>query len=107
MRCSERYTFVNWNSYGVHTTVEVRLHHATRDAAEITNWVKAHARFVDWALEQTFESVRDTFIDGNIGHNFAAIANIWNSPSLRTYYLRRAEACDSPIPTRVHEMTTT
>jgi hypothetical protein len=107
MQNSERYTFVNWNSYNQHTTVEVRLHYATLDAAEITNWVKAHARFVDWALEQSFESIRATFRDGNIGHNFAAIANIWNSPSLRTYYLRRATECSSPIPTRAHEMTTT
>ena len=96
---SARYNGVNWNAYGDHTTVEVRMHYATRDAAEITNWVKAHARFVDWGLQQSFESV-DAAFNGDGADDFAALTEVWSSPSLTTYYRNRARACGQAIPAR-------
>jgi hypothetical protein len=96
---SARYNGVNWNAYGDHTTVEVRMHYATRDASEITNWVKAHARFVDWGLQQSFESV-DAAFNGDGADDFSALTEVWNSPSLTTYYRNRARDCGQAIPAR-------
>ena len=99
MYCSERYNFVNWNAHNDHGSVEIRLHYATSDAAEIVNWVKVHARFVDWALEQDMQTVSNTF-DGTLTHDFDALCEIWGSPGLRTYYRARASEHDNAIPAR-------
>lgn len=96
---SARYNFVNWNAHSDHGTVEIRLHYATSDAAEIVNWVKVHARFVDWALEQDMATVSETF-DGTLANDFDALAEIWATPGLKTYYRARAAEHDNPIPTR-------
>ncbi len=47
-----RYYWANWLSYQKHKTVEIRLHSGTLNYTKITNWVKLHLRFVDWAAEQ-------------------------------------------------------
>lgn len=99
MRHSERYNFVNWNAHSDHGTVEIRLHYATSDAAEIVNWIKVHARFVDWALETDFQTIAATF-NGRLAHDFDALCEIWGSPGLRNYYRARAVECDNAIPAR-------
>lgn len=44
----DRRVWCNWHSYSKFTTVEIRLHHATRMYDKVANWAKAHLRFCDW-----------------------------------------------------------
>ena len=97
---SDRYNYVNWNAHSDHGTVEIRLHYATSNAIEIVNWIKVHARFVDWALEQDFDSVDAKFSGEDVAQDFDALAEIWGSPGLRSYYRSRASECEAAIPTR-------
>jgi hypothetical protein len=76
--------------------VEIRLHAGTHDSKEVTNWVIIHARFVDWALEQTLDQIDDTF-DGTVGHDFQALARIWGDDTLTTYYRDKADEHEHPV----------
>lgn len=101
-RRTERYTFVNWTAYSEHTTIEIRMHDATDNGTEVTNWVKAHTRFVDWALQQSFDSVDEAFPEVEnhpLTHGFNAMAEIWDSPSLKAYYRSRAVECGTRFAT--------
>lgn len=48
---NDRRVWCNWHSYNQRATIEIRIHHATNDQEKITNWIKAHTRFVDWCVK--------------------------------------------------------
>jgi formylmethanofuran dehydrogenase subunit E len=88
--CIDRYQWCNVSAYYRHGTVEIRLHSATLDAEKICNWVKAHARFIDWAVKHTPWEIRNRF-QGSPSEQFQALAEIWDDTGLADFYRRRAE----------------
>lgn len=93
---SQRFLFVNWQAYGDHTTMEVRLHQGTNDVHEVVNWVKAHIRFADWASNASLEDIDRMFSDDVI-NDFESLAEIWNDPDLTSFYRRKAEFHGKPV----------
>ncbi len=84
---SSRYEWLNLQAYARFSTFEVRLHHGSLDEKEICNWVKAHARFTDWATTLGFEAVKEKLSGKLIREKFDIIANeAWNDTTLRDYY---------------------
>lgn len=85
----DRYCWFNVAAYRRHKTFEVRLHTATLDAEKVCNWVKAHARFMDWASRKTWKEIREVF-SGDDNAKFAALAEIWDDAELTEYFVGRA-----------------
>lgn len=42
-----RYSWVNWQAYTRHKTLEIRHHETVKDSPSIVNWIIAHTRFCD------------------------------------------------------------
>ena len=63
-RVHTRYTWINWQAFAKHGTVELRCHHGTTDAREVATWVKAHLRFIDAVRTMTTGQVMRTFNSG-------------------------------------------
>ena len=53
----DRFEFVNWRSYLVHGTLEIRGMHGSLDAEETCNWVKAHLKFLEYAKSKTLSEL--------------------------------------------------
>lgn len=86
---TEQYVWMNLRAYSRHGTFEMRLHGATLDPIKICNWVKAHARFIDWAASKTFDEIDEIF-NGTIKSKFRALTTIWADTDLAEYYKNRA-----------------
>jgi hypothetical protein len=85
-----RYEWLNLRAYTTHTTLEVRLHHASVDGEEICNWVKAHTRFMDWATTVGYDGVREALDGMDYAEMFDFIADeVWKDGELRAYYATR------------------
>ena len=100
----DRFEYVNWRSYLVHGSVEVRLYQGTLDAAEICNWVKLHARFIDFIRNLSFRQIDEMF-RGDMYAQYAALTNIvgnelgdyWAEKSRRAgHNLRRLVEVEGP-----------
>ena len=87
--CLDRYVWCNVSAYYRHGTVEIRLHSATLDPEKIVNWVKAHARFIDWAVKHTAHEIKSYFA-GDFAERFQALAEIWRDAELTEFYRNRA-----------------
>lgn len=85
----DRRQWFNVAAYSRHETFEVRLHSATLEGDKVCNWVKAHTRFIDWAVGKTFAEINEVF-SGSIDERFAALAEIWDDAELADYYRDRA-----------------
>jgi hypothetical protein len=85
-----RYMWFNIAAYNGHRTFEIRLHGGTLDVRKITNWVKAHVRFADWASSRSREDIRRAF-RGTVQDRFAKLAEIWQDKELADFYAARAE----------------
>lgn len=86
-----RYRWFNVASYSEHGTFEIRLHTGTLCGEKVVNWVKAHARFVDWAATKTPAEIRAHFSGRTKDEKFAALAEIWDDENLTEYYRDRAK----------------
>jgi hypothetical protein len=89
-RIRSRHTWLNLKAYGEHSTFEVRLHHASLDEEEISNWVKAHIRFTDWATTLGYARIKEILAYGTLEYQFKVIAcEAWQDEKLRDYYAKK------------------
>jgi hypothetical protein len=89
---TSRYEWANFRAYDTHTTVEIRLHQGSIDCEEISNWVKAHTRFMDWAATAGYASVKEALDGLDFVGLFDFIADkVWQDDSLGTYYQDRSD----------------
>jgi hypothetical protein len=87
-----RYNWVNVQAYDTHSTMEIRLHDGTCDGEAVTNWVKAHTRFADWASKLGYEGVKAALSGLSVDSLFTFIAQeIWDDGDLTIYYGTRAK----------------
>jgi hypothetical protein len=85
-----RYVWLNWAAYAEHNTVEVRLHEGTLDGCAVTNWVKAHLRFIDAVKDMTPGQITRKFGKKTLKTQFRNMKDIWMDDELSTYYGRKA-----------------
>jgi hypothetical protein len=84
-----RYCWINFASYYVHKTFEVRLHHGTLDGVEVCNWVRAHATFMDWASKVGWDEVKNCLLRSMKSQRFEFLCKIWHDAGcddLEEYY---------------------
>jgi hypothetical protein len=81
-----------------HRTFEIRLHSATLDGNKVCNWIKAHARFIDFVKDKTIDELREIFAE----NHFRVLDEIWDEADLTYYYAQRAETFSNNC---VEEMT--
>ena len=87
----QRYHVCNLTAFDRHKTIEIRLHSATLDAAKISNWVKAHTRFVDFCAARTARGLRSIFRGKSKNQVFRVLAQrAWRDESLAQFYSERA-----------------
>jgi hypothetical protein len=84
----DRFEFVNWRAYLVHGTVEVRMHDASLNAEEICNWVKCHARFIDFVSSCSLADIRELLGD-TVEQQFKVLSDVVGN-ELSEYYAERA-----------------
>ena len=85
----DRYKWANLAAFCVHGTIEIRLHTSTLDGNKVTNWVKAHARFIDWVVATTDEEVLG--IPTDLTEQFGFLCNVWADETLADFYAERAK----------------
>ena len=87
----DRYDWVTVAAYNVHNTIEIRLHDGTCDGEAVTNWIKAHTRFADWASKLGYEGVKTALSGLTVDEMFTLIAQeVWDDGELTIYYGTRA-----------------
>jgi hypothetical protein len=89
-----RYCWINFASYYNHTTFEVRSHQGTLNGREISNWVRAHAIFMDWASRMGWAKVRNLLLTADTAGRMDIIAGVWaaaGADDLVRYYKDKAE----------------
>lgn len=87
----DKYFWCNWNSYLNFGTVEIRIHDGTIASSVVTNWVKAHLRFIDAIVTMTWGDITRKFGSGDDFETLAALMETWNDNELESFYLQRAE----------------
>ena len=102
VRNYRRYCWLNLAALSDHRTIEIRLHTSTLDADKVTNWVKAHLRFVEWAMTQTIERIERVFT-GTLQQQFNALCGIWGDDSLSEFYADRAHKWGTTFAVRGQE----
>jgi hypothetical protein len=98
-----RRVWVNWHSLSNHGTVEIRLHHGTIDYAKISNWVKAHTRFIDWCAGiADHKKIHEFLRKKSVRDQFLAISKVaWKDNELARWLRDRAQKLHgvvSPLP---------
>lgn len=95
-RAYERYVWANWQAYDRHSTLEIRLHHATLDGRAVCNWVKAHIRFVDYVKGLTVGQITRIFGNKTVKAQMRNMRDLWKDAALSDYYAAAAGVdCDS------------
>lgn len=94
---TEKYTWVNWQTYNRIKTVELRVHSATLNPTKIINWVKAHARFIDKVVTMSEAEVQRALAGRSVYDQFNTIAGWWDDNELKQFYLERAQGFGKPI----------
>lgn len=97
VRNQSRYTWINFNAYYTHRTLEVRSHAGTLDATAIKNWVRAHLRFVDAVSIMTRVAVQSMFAGKSVLTQYREIESLFNSRDLSEYYRRAAMRHDKAL----------
>lgn len=88
-----RYQWFNIYAYNHHKTFEIRLHHATLNATEIKNWIRAFATLFDWFSGKSLKGILDIFQNLTTAEKFAKVCEIWESKNcsdLVEYYSEKA-----------------
>lgn len=93
----DRYNWVNWYAYTRHKTVEIRHHSATLNPTKLTNWIKAHARFIDGVMRTPKADVIRGLSGCSVFDQFMLISEWWDDSDLSSYYRGRAETFRKPI----------
>jgi len=78
----DKYEWCNWSAYFNHKTVEIRCHHATRDAREITNWAIAHTRFCDAMADISVGRITRLFASKDAKHTMREMRAILRAPEV-------------------------
>jgi hypothetical protein len=91
----DRFEWLNWRAYMVHGTLEFRSHDPSLNAVEICNWIKVHARFIDFVKSWSLADLNELF-NGSVQDRFKAISDIVGS-ELADYYANRAECFGKPV----------
>lgn len=91
----DRFEFVNWRSYLVHGSVEIRSHAGTLDADEINNWIKLHARFIDAVSKMPISELATKFC-GGFESQYVGIENIVGR-ELGDIYSKKANSYRKPV----------
>ena len=81
-----RYVWCNWQAYNAHKTVEIRSHEPTTDSETIINWVKAHAKFVDYVKTLSVGNVTRIFGSENMQTIFREMKFIFDDQQLSEFY---------------------
>jgi len=77
-----RYAWANLHAYVAHRTIEIRCHHAVRDADQIKAWVIAHTMFTDMAVRGTVGSISRIFSDKSNAQQFRELRAILKRPEV-------------------------
>lgn len=101
----EKYTWVNWQSYLRHQTVELRNHSATLNATKVCNWVKAHARFIDKIVTMTKVDILNELSGKSTYDQFKAISEWWDCDDLTEFYKNRAASFNKPFRSEISLVT--
>lgn len=86
---SNRQQWFNIDAYNRHRTFEIRLHTATLSGKKITNWVKAHARFIDAVKDIPHRELEQRF-GGTVQDNFNEMVLLWDDSKLANFYAFRS-----------------
>jgi hypothetical protein len=97
----DRFEFVNWRAYLVHSTLEVRSHDATLKVSAICKWIKIHSRFIDGVKDLTLDEI-DILFNGDIEFQFRSLEMLIGS-DLADYYAERAAHYSKPVRLTTHE----
>ena len=93
-----RYHWVNVAAYYRHKTIEIRLHHATCDEEEICNWIKAHVRFIDWAVTIGLDGLTEKLTGKTVAEQFEVITReAWQDDTLASFYAERSNRAGNPV----------
>ncbi len=82
-----RYCWVNIPAIRSHGTIEIRLHTGTLDSTKINNWIISHLRFIEWAVNSSYQTIRNTLLDG---HQWDALVKIIDNAEVTDYLAERA-----------------
>ncbi len=82
----DRYMWCNLAALRSHGTIEIRLHTSTLDANKVNNWVVAHLRFVEWAVNSSYQTIRNTLA----GNQWTAFVKIIGDKDITDYLASRA-----------------
>ncbi len=91
----DRFEFVNWRSYMVHGSFEVRSHDASLKPTVICNWIKIHARFIDSVSAMTIDEIDEKF-GGDVEAQFEEMESFIGS-ELSEYYANLTCEYGNPI----------
>jgi hypothetical protein len=84
----DRFEFVNWRAHLVHGTIEIRIHDASLNSEEICNWVKCHAKFIDFVSSCSIADL-DELLGNTVEQQFEVLCDIIGK-ELSAYYEGRA-----------------
>jgi hypothetical protein len=84
-----RYCWLNLQAHSEHGTFEVRLHEGTIDSKKVTNWIKAHLRFVDAVIKMSFGEIREMFGETKtMSLKFRSMETVWRNRDISEHYRR-------------------
>jgi hypothetical protein len=88
-----RRVWCNWQSYLSRSTVEIRFHQGTLIYEKVANWIKSHARFVDWCVKVgSHKEVHKLLKDKDVRQQFLFLAQVaWKDRKLARWLRERAE----------------
>lgn len=91
----DRFEFLNWRAYLVHSTLEIRTHDPTLNVVEICNWIKVHTRFIDYVARLTIDEI-DFLFGSTANKNFRVLSEIVGN-TLADFYRDRARNFGKPV----------
>jgi hypothetical protein len=92
----DRYELCNLNAFTRHGTYEIRLYQGSIDKAEITNWIKIHTRFIDWAATKTIAEL-DAYFEGNDNMKWEGVKMLLGDfPLVRYWISKRRRGRNTP-----------
>lgn len=93
----ERYNWVNWDAYMKHKTVEIRSHTPTLNYEKASNWIKAHARFIDKVVTMSRSRITQELAGRSVYAQFKTVSEWWDDSRLTEFYRERAAYFGNPI----------
>ncbi len=85
----DRYVWSNWYAWHDHRTLEIRSHESTTCKASVTNWIIAHARFMDAMAESSVGRITRTLGDKDVNNLFREFRAIIHCPDISEHFKRR------------------